>query len=130
MPRTKERKRPINAFFRRVGLTLITLGILICATAVFYVLGAMMGYSCPIKNLIGFDCPGCGMTTAAVNLLTLNLPLALESNPAVFPFAFWVGLTSLRYLFKGNFKKIMSFWWVMLGVLPIVLIWAVRMFLI
>lgn len=130
MARVKEKKRPINAFFRRVGLTFIALAIIFCSTVVLYVFSSMIGFSCPFKDLLQFSCPGCGMTSAAVDMFLLDFESAFNHNPSVFVLTAWVIITAVRYLLKGNFKRIMSFWWCVLGFLPIVLIWAIRVFLV
>lgn len=39
---------------------------------------------CLIESATGFHCPGCGLSTAFLNLVKLNLPEAWEANPIIF----------------------------------------------
>jgi uncharacterized membrane protein len=39
---------------------------------------------CIWKTIFGFHCPGCGLTTAFINLLELNVKKAFESNRLIF----------------------------------------------
>ena len=41
-------------------------------------------YNCPIKQYLGFDCPGCGLTRALKSLLILDFRSAFEFNPMIF----------------------------------------------
>jgi len=48
---------------------------------------------CPMKNLLGIPCPGCGMTRAFFALLDLDLSSAVAFHPLapiVIPLAVWV----------------------------------------
>lgn len=48
--------------------------------------------NCPIKLMIGFPCPGCGMTRACLSILRLDFVSAFRYNPFVFvlPFIMWI----------------------------------------
>ena len=39
---------------------------------------------CLWKTLLGIECPGCGMTRAFIDILTLDFRGALLSNPLIF----------------------------------------------
>ena len=41
-------------------------------------------YSCPFKLLLGIDCPGCGLTRAALALLRLDFAAAFRFNPCIY----------------------------------------------
>ncbi len=43
-----------------------------------------IGIPCIWKSLLGFECPGCGLTTALINLVQLNFVAAYKSNPLIF----------------------------------------------
>lgn len=56
--------------------------VLFClAMAVLYAVLNLAGIGCPIRFLTGISCPGCGMTRAMWQLLTLDLSAALEYHP-------------------------------------------------
>lgn len=42
------------------------------------------GIGCPIRYMTGIPCPGCGMTRAAVALVTLDFAQALYYHPMIF----------------------------------------------
>ena len=44
---------------------------------------------CPVVIMSGFPCPGCGLTRALFNLITLHPIKALEYNPS---YPLWVAL--------------------------------------
>ncbi len=129
MPRRREKKHPINDFFRRLGFTFISLAVLVGCVGLLYILFHIFSFECPVKALIGFDCPGCGLTRAGAKLLSFNFVGAWEQNPVSYYIALWVALTAVRYLFKGNFKKIMSVWWILTLLIPWLAIWAYMTFL-
>ncbi len=55
---------------------------------------------CLWKSIFGFQCPGCGLTTAFISLLDLNFKNAFESNWLIFiilPFGIY-------YITKDYFK--------------------------
>lgn len=59
--------------------------------------------TCPYKALSGFDCPGCGMQRAFVELLKGNFFESLHLYPALLPIIFTLLLTALHL--KFNFEK-------------------------
>mgnify|MGYP002021959385 FL=1 len=40
--------------------------------------------SCLWKTLFHFECPGCGLTTAFMKILTLDISSAYDANPLIF----------------------------------------------
>src|SRR3712207_4739428 len=70
----------------RLGMFAVAVG----AAAVVYpgvARATGLGLPCPLRLLTGMPCPGCGMTTAAVNLVAGNATAALASNPLIFGLA-------------------------------------------
>lgn len=59
--------------------------------------------TCPYKALSGFDCPGCGMQRAFVELLKGNFFESFHLYPALLPIIFTLLLTALHL--KFNFEK-------------------------
>ena len=60
---------------------------------------------CPFKAMTGLDCPGCGMTRAAHQLLSGHLTAALDLNVlvvVVLPLLAWWGFASLTRAFGGS----------------------------
>ena len=63
------------------------------ATAITYMLftcilklatGINITMPCLVKIIFGVHCPGCGLTTAGIQLLQLNFYSAWEHNPLIF----------------------------------------------
>lgn len=59
----------------------------------------LTGAFCPSVILTGFPCPGCGMTRAALFMMTGQFARAMRANPAIL---LWIGLgiyfVSQRYI--------------------------------
>jgi hypothetical protein len=55
--------------------------------------------SCSFKNMLGIECPGCGMQRAFIALLRGDLLLSLQMNPSLLPFLFTVFYTILHLSF-------------------------------
>lgn len=64
---------------RQFGLAVVVL--LIYMTVVSQIFGAF----CPVRLFTGLPCPGCGITRAAVFLMTCRWQQAWQMNPVVFP---------------------------------------------
>ena len=75
---------------------------------------------CFYKEILGFECPGCGMQRALIELLKGNLIQSLKLYPALMPifilfiflilhisFNFKKGAAVLKYMFIGNIGIIM-----------------------
>ncbi|MBL0079919.1 MAG: DUF2752 domain-containing protein [Bacteroidetes bacterium] len=57
---------------------------------------------CPIKHIIGFDCPGCGIQRSINFLTELNIKESFEIYP---PLIICIGFTFSILLIKTLFKK-------------------------
>ncbi|MEY4603357.1 MAG: hypothetical protein RIT43_649 [Bacteroidota bacterium] len=62
---------------------------------------------CLWKTMFGFECPGCGLTTAFISLLELNFKKAFENNWLIFVVVpFGLCYLTFDYLkFKKNSPK-------------------------
>lgn len=70
---------------RAVALMSVTLIILVLVVLIVYTKVAFdIGVMCPFKEVLGWDCPGCGGTRMAVEILHLNFYQAFRYNPFVF----------------------------------------------
>jgi len=68
-------------------------------------------FTCTIKNLFGFNCPGCGMQRAFIALLRGDLMKSLQLNASLLPFLFTLFYTfcHLLFSFKNGAKMIVIF---------------------
>lgn len=65
---------------------------LLAAVAIYFILsitllrvsGIDICLPCLWKSVLGFECPGCGLTTAIIHLSKLNVKAAATANPLVF----------------------------------------------
>jgi hypothetical protein len=51
--------------------------------AYYFLTNWIFGNVCPLKIIIGFPCPGCGLTRAALLLLQGNIEGSLRMNPTL-----------------------------------------------
>ena len=84
------------------------------------VLGMMQLYFhelCPMKILFSIPCPGCGLTHACLDILTLQWKSAWGWNPTAF---LWVPsilfLVWMRYIKQRKIKCILVFFWFTVGI--------------
>ena len=68
-------------------------------------------FTCSIKQLIGLDCPGCGMQRAFIALLKGNFTQSLIFNASLIPFLITIGFTicHLIYNYKNGAQLIVVF---------------------
>ncbi len=87
-----------------------------------------LGGFCPMVYLTGFPCPGCGMTRAAMLLLSGDFAKSFEMNPMVIPVVvFIIYCLFFRYIVG---KKIPGFTpLAIILLLAIIGVYAVRMIL-
>jgi Protein of unknown function (DUF2752) len=57
---------------------------------------------CPIKELIGQDCPGCGMQRSFIALMRGDLWMSLNMYPALIPVLFLLIFLILHLIYKFN----------------------------
>ena len=104
-------------------------GIIACAAVVlFYILGSRgIGIPCLLRLATGWLCPGCGNSRAALALLRLDVPAALEYNmlfPLEFAYLLWVIFRCSRsYLKGGRFAYQSRHPWLDAVVLALILLW-------
>lgn len=67
-----------NRFVSLVGLYLIISSLVMVST------GLNIGIPCLWKSVFGFDCPGCGLTTAFVSVLKFDFVGAYRTNFLIF----------------------------------------------
>ena len=88
---------------------LLTAMVLVAMQLIFHEL-------CPMKILLGIPCPGCGLTHACLDILTLHWKKAWNWNPAGF---LWVPsillLLWMRYIKQHRIKYVFAFFWFTVG---------------
>jgi hypothetical protein len=64
--------------------------------------------TCPVKKLMGFDCPGCGMQRSLVALLQGHFELSIKYHPVTIPLLLFLfyGLLHVFFKFKNGNKII------------------------
>lgn len=55
---------------------------------------------CIWKTVFGFHCPGCGLTTAFIELMKFNFKAAFESNWLIYPI-----IPTAIYFIVSDFRK-------------------------
>lgn len=77
--------------------------------AVVYLLlsTTFLGTACPSRILFQKNCPGCGLTRAALYLVTFQWKEAWSMNAMIFPLAFFLGWCFFFRYIKG--KKVPFF---------------------
>lgn len=65
-----------------------------------------LAMGCPFKYLFGIACPGCGMTRAAIALLSFDFQAAVHFHPLVFT----LPIVAIIYLLRNHIpKKLLMF---------------------
>jgi hypothetical protein len=77
--------------------------------AIIHWLEQHMG-TCYYRKYLGFDCLGCGMQRAFIELLKGNLWTSIQFYPALLPLIFTFGFLVLHLIFKFRFGA-----WVLKG---------------
>ena len=79
-------------------------------TSIFLFQTHQVGFiTCPIRNLTGIPCPGCGMTRATIELLNGNIAQSLKHNLLCIPFSLTI-ILSVTVLAIDTFKKTNKFY--------------------
>ena len=55
---------------------------------------------CPVRQNLGFDCPGCGIQTAFIELLKGDFPGSFHSYPALIPLLLTLLMLILHLIYK------------------------------
>lgn len=79
---------------------LIVNGGLVLIVCLYYLLLNLTGISCPLKFILGFNCPTCNSTTAVLTLLKGDFLGYLKLQPFSIPLGIAVLLEVNRFLFK------------------------------
>ena len=80
----------VKTVFRRIIKDLWDNRATIIALAIMWVMAELVFHRfCPVVIMSGFPCPGCGLTRALFNLITLHPIKAFEYNPS---YPLWVAL--------------------------------------
>lgn len=78
-------KRTIKGTCKRIAKDLITFRWLIIAVlAVFILCFVLFHKNCIFSLLIGYPCPGCGLTRAFICVITLHFKEAFFYNPSIY----------------------------------------------
>lgn len=81
-------------------------GYIIISVLIKAFLNVDIGIPCLWKSLFGFNCPGCGLTTASVKLTGMDLVGAYKANPLIFAVipggAFYVLTDFIKFKNKTN----------------------------
>lgn len=88
----------VEGIFTFIKKNIVSEIIIVVLAAVFAFSGF---YSCPFKLLLGIDCPGCGLTRAALALLRLDFAAAFRFNPCIY---LLIPVT-LYFLLRGLISK-------------------------
>ena len=87
------------------------------------------GLPCPLYELTGLSCPGCGLTRAAVALSRGELRTALSYNAMLVPYGGYVGwlavTASVRYIRGEKEPFFFGPQWVHIGFLALTVLFAV-----
>ena len=75
------------------GKLITLLIVVLCCGAMYF-----LGIQCPIKEIFGIMCPGCGMTRALVSMLLLRPAAAFQYHPMVWS----LPILFLYYVYDGR----------------------------
>lgn len=78
-------------------------------------------YFCPIRWVVGIECPACGMTRAVNALFHLNFLQAFQNHPLVFVVIIYTGLLSVFWLIGK--ERWMHAKWLWIVFITLFLIW-------
>lgn len=93
----KSGKRFYNVNIRKILIINLTVILVVCA---YYVLLGFLGISCPIRLLIGHNCPTCGTTTAILSLLKGDINGYFTTQPFALLLVIVFGCEVNRSVFK------------------------------
>ena len=87
-------------------------------------------FRCPIKLILGIDCPGCGMTRALKSVIMLDFKAAFNYHPMIFviiPEAVYYVLS--RYIIKKRFSEKTENVVLITTAIVMILLWIYRQFI-
>ena len=83
---------------------------------------------CPVMNLTGYPCPGCGITRALFRVLHLDFIGAWKMHPFIYPIIFLaVWFCYDRYITGKNMKN--WFWAVVIVAIAMIIYYVWRMYM-
>ena len=95
-----------NTFRGRLfRVILLSFGLAAAAAALVLLAKVGLGIGCPLYQLTGLQCPGCGNSRAAMALLRLDFAASFSYNPLFLPqigYIAWVYLYSCVSYVKGK----------------------------
>lgn len=94
------------------------------SVALAFALGAPV---CPSRHVLGFPCPGCGMTRAVADLVTLDVPSAGYHHPLVFLVVPLLGWTMVASVTEGDRIRLPPTWLWIATAIALVAVWVVRL---
>lgn len=98
----------IMSFISRFNIPICLFGLYVFLTR------AMEIQNCVIKWIIGYPCPGCGMTRAVFSLIQFDFIQAFRYNPFVYllPFLFLgIAFQHIDFVKKNHFKQMVGHWY-------------------
>ena len=118
--------RPTGRRIVNAALPVLILALLVASDLLF----------CPIKLLVGFPCPGCGVTRATFSVLHLDFAAAFQHHPLVWlitPLVLWtlgrITLVSAGVLSSTSYDPVDRlprwFWWAAMALL--LGVWVIRL---
>lgn len=117
-------KRKIRILFAALGF--VAAGVIL---AVLVQRGLRFRIYCPVYELTGLQCPGCGNTRATLALLRLDFKAMLTYNllyPLEMLYIGWVGVCCVRnYLRGGRFSYRARPGWLDYTCIALILLWTV-----
>ena len=82
-------------------------GLVLCALFLAFS-SAVFGKVCPVRLLLGIPCPACGMTRAAVFLITGDLSGSLKANPFLLPLIASLPIYIWEHYWKNQRARLFS----------------------
>jgi hypothetical protein len=77
-------------------------GYYLLAAVIWLVWGIDIFPPCLWKWITGYECPGCGMTTAMLDILRMDLKAAFQSNALIFVVAPTILIRTVLTLYRSN----------------------------
>ena len=84
---------------------------------------------CIYYNLIGKQCPFCGMTRSVYYLSHLNLSVAINYNPLIILLLIFIPIESIDLIIPSDTTKIIRFYIIIASFILIFLLFIIRLFL-